>query len=85
MKNRYSMISFIFAVLAMLFAISSLMGDFNINVIIYMLTSMSLFLFFNGLYYFQQDKKSDGILWILASIICVGAVLSAVINIVLLK
>lgn len=84
MKSRYSIISFIFAILTMILAISSLMGNFNINVIIYMLICMSFFQLFNGLYYFEQDKKRDGILWILSSIVCLGAVISAVINIVLL-
>ena len=83
LKSKYSMISFIFAILATLFAISSLIGDFNIIVIICMLTCMSLFLFFNGLYYFEQAKKNDGKLWILASIFFMIAVMSAVVNLVI--
>lgn len=62
----------------MFLAIYGLMGNIDINKITYMLTSMSFLALFSGLHLYEQDRTRDGIMVILSSIFCLGAVIKIV-------
>jgi hypothetical protein len=44
------------------------------TMILYLLGCLAIFQFFNGLYFYRQNRKSDGILLIVSGIFILGVV-----------
>ncbi|APM39754.1 hypothetical protein [Clostridium kluyveri] len=76
MKSKYTIIRFILAIVTIILTISILIGNVNSKVIMpYMLTCLGIFQVFNGLHFYKEGKKADGILLILLSIFIFGVVI----------
>jgi uncharacterized membrane protein len=69
LKNKYSIIRFILGILVIILSISILIDANNTKIIIpFILICLGIFQFFNGLYFYKQNKKLDGLLIFLSSI-----------------
>ncbi|WP_368491128.1 hypothetical protein [Clostridium sp. BJN0013] len=79
MKSKYSInsiIRFILGILVIILSISILIGNSNAKVImISMLICLGIFQIFNGIHFYKQNKKSDGVLLILSSIFIFAVIL----------
>jgi hypothetical protein len=76
LKNKYTIIRLILGVLILILTINVLIGNVDSKVIMpYMLTCLGIFQIFNGLHFYNQCKKPDGILLILSSIFIFGVVI----------
>ena len=76
MKIKYSIIIFILRILMIILAISVLIfSNYGNVILLYILICLEVFQIFNGLYFYKQDKKSDGMIAILSSIFILGVVI----------
>jgi len=79
LKSKYSInsiIRFILGILVIILSISILIGNSNAKVImISMLICLGIFQIFNGIHFYKQNKKSDGVLLILSSIFIFAVIL----------
>jgi hypothetical protein len=73
---NFSIVRFILGILIIILSISIFIGSIDSRIVMtYMLTCLGAFQIFNGLHFYKQGKKSDGILLILCSIFIFGVVI----------
>lgn len=76
MKRKVSLIKIILVIVIIILCIFSIIGYVNSKVLVpYILTFLGIIQIYNGIHFYREDRKTDGILAIISSVFIFGVVI----------
>ncbi|GIM29856.1 hypothetical protein CPJCM30710_25220 [Clostridium polyendosporum] len=78
MKRKFSLIKIILAIAIIILCICAAIGYVDSKVLMpYLLTSLGIIQIYNGVHFYKEDRKTEGILAILSSVFILGVVIKS--------